>query len=191
LNAISNIPLLAKILLPILVVITLWFLTDQSATNQQELKSDLDKASDYAMKDFTMTIMNAEGHPFRVISGKEMDHYPADDSTEIISPIAQFIEAGKDTWVITSNNGSTVGKGNDILLTGHVIVTQENHPDTELRTEKLNLDTVNDTAYTDLPVSIKSPQGITHSVGLHADLKDKTINLHSRVKGHYDAPPTT
>jgi len=190
LNAISNIPFLAKVLLPILAIMTLWLLSDEESTSELKHKSEVNKASDYAMTQFTMTVMDAEGNPSRLITGDEMAHYPEDDSTEIINPIAQFLELEKKTWIVSSNKGTTTGKGDDILLTGNVIITQENNPEIELRTEKLNLDTLHNTAYTDLAVSMKSPYGATDSIGMHASLKQKTINLHSRVKGHYDAPPT-
>ncbi len=142
------------------------------------------------MSNFTMTVMDKLGQPSRIVTGQTMSHYPANDSTEIIAPIAQILEQGKKTWLITANKAYTEGKGEDILLTGNVIITQIDNTDIELRTEKLNLDTVRDNAYTDLAVSMKSPHGTTNSVGLHASLQEKTINLHSRVKGHYDAPPT-
>lgn len=142
------------------------------------------------MSNFTMTVMDKFGKPSRIITGETMSHYPVNDSTEIIAPIAQILEQGKDTWVLTANKAYTEGKGEDILLTGNVIITQKDNNDIELRTEKLHLDTLRDNAYTDLAVSMKAPHGTTNSVGLHASLQEKTINLHSRVKGHYDAPPT-
>lgn len=190
-NATSNLSFLVKILLPFLAVITIWLLSgnDDEQKKVQE-SSNLNKASDYAMTDFTMTVMSQEGTPTRVISGKEMAHYPDGDSTEVIEPSVQFIEPKKETWLISASKASTQGRGEDILLLGNVIITQQNNPDIELRTEKLNLDTLHHTAYTDLAVSMKSPAGMTNSVGLHASLKEKTINLHSRVKGHYDAPST-
>ena len=145
--------------------------------------------SDYAMTNFTMTIMDENGQPVRVIKGQKMAHYPEDDSTQIIKPIAQVIEAEKDTWLVTSERGETTGKGDNILLLDNVIITRKDNNDTELHTSKLNLDTLQNTAYTDAAVKIISPYGETNSVGLHATLDEKTINLHSRVKGHYDAPP--
>ena len=163
-------------------------MSGEDSNQQSKLDSELNKASDYAMTDFTLTIMDKSGNPSRIISGKEMAHYPEDDSTEVIYPIAEFIELGKDTWLITSNKSTTQGKGDDILLTGNVIITKKEDKEVELRTEKLNLDTKNNTAYTDLAVSMKSAYGLTDSVGLHASLEDKMINLHSRVKGYYDAP---
>jgi len=188
LNATSNLSFLAKILLPILAVVSLWLLSGEDAEKTTSSDSELNKASDYAMTDFTMTVMDQNGNPSRIITGKEMAHYPEDDSTEITFPSAEFIEQGKNTWIITSNKSTTQGKGDDILLIGNVIITQKENPDTELRTEKLNLDTLNNTAYTDLAVSMKSAYGNTESIGLHAALEDKMINLHSRVKGQYDAP---
>lgn len=188
-NAISNIPRLAKILLPLLAIVSLWLGFNHSSTPELSQENEVIKTSDYAMTDFTLTVMDLEGNPSRIITGSEMAHYPKDDSTEIINPVAQFLEQEKDTWIVSSNKATTVDKGQDIVLTGNVIATQADNPDIELRTELLNLDTVHNTAYTNLPVTMKSPHGETDSVGLHASLDQQTINLHSRVKGHYDAPP--
>lgn len=189
-NATSNRPFLVKLLLPLLAMITLWLLFSEDTVKKVSQQQTISRTSDYAMTNFTMTVMNKLGKPSRIISGKEMQHYPADDSTEIDAAVAEVIEEGKATWLISANKAYTQGKGEDILLTGNVIITQKENREIELRTEKLNLDTLQNTAYTDLAVSMKSAHGKTNSVGLHASLQQKTINLHSRVKGHYDAPPT-
>ncbi len=148
------------------------------------------RISDYGMTNFTMTVMDKDGKPARVINGEKMSHYPDDDSTEIIFPTTRFVKQDENAWLISSDHGRTEGKGNEILLTGHVEITQENNNDLVLDTDKLTIDTVQNTAFTDSAVTMKSPYGETNSVGLHADLQDKTINLHSRVKGQYDAPST-
>ena len=189
-NVTSNLPFLAKLLLPILAIVTIWLLSGENDKDKAQQLSEIDRASDYAMTNFTLTIMNQSGKPARVITGDEMAHYPDDDSTEVINPIAHFIGQDKDTWIISSNKGETVGKGEEIFLSGNVIITRENNNEIELHSEELLLDTVNNTAYTDVAVTITSPYGETNSVGLHATLDDKTINLHSKVKGQYDAPPT-
>ena len=174
-----------------MAVLTLWLLLKNNSSPEDTTASNqVIKTSDYAMTDFTLTVMDLNGHPSRIITGSEIDHYPKDDSTVILNPVAQFIQLGQDTWQVSANKGNTVGKGDNILLTGNVIVTQPGNPEIELQTEALNLDTLHNTAYTDLAVTMKSPYGITKSVGLHAALDQKTVNLHSRVKGQYDAPPT-
>jgi len=147
-----------------------------------------DRTSDYAMSNFTMTIMDENGQPSRVIKGKEMSHFPEDDSTHIINPTAEFINQQQDTWIVTAKRGKTDGKGDVILLTDDVIISRKDDDQTKMHTSVLTLNTDKSTAYTDAPVKMISAYGETNSIGLHATLEDKTINLHSRVKGHYDAP---
>lgn len=186
-NAISNLSAAAKFYLALFALATLWLIFN-SGSDDEENQPEVHRSSDYAMSDFTLTVMDDTGLPSRVIQGTEMAHYPEDDSTEIIDPIARFLEPGKETWMVIANKGSTQGKGENILLSGNVVITRENNNEIELLTEELNLDTVYNTAYTDLPVSIKSAHGYTDSVGLHAAMEDKAINLHSQVRGQYDAP---
>lgn len=185
-----------------MIVIILWLSFSEDKTEQIDsgLSSAVNPASDYGMTNFTMTVMDENGQPSRVIKGSGMSHYPKGDITTIINPNVEFIEAGEETWVITSEYSETLPhkkkrkrrkyKGDEILLTGNVIITQKDNDDFKLSTEKLIINTKNNTAYTDAAVKIASPNGATNSVGLHATLKDETINLHSKVKGQYDAPPT-
>ncbi|PHS33018.1 MAG: LPS export ABC transporter periplasmic protein LptC [Methylophaga sp.] len=189
-NAISNIPFIAKILLALLAIISIWLLSGEENKNGSVQENKQTRTSDYSMTNFTLTVMDESGSPSRVITGDKMAHYPDDDSTEILFPVAHIIDQEKDNWLISSNKGQTQGKGDEIKLTGNVIITRQDNNEIELHTEELILDTLHNTAYTDLAVSIKSPYGNTNSVGLHAALEDKMINLHSRVKGHYNAPPS-
>lgn len=186
-NAISNLPLAAKLGIIAIALISLWLLFSDDKVEPQ-IQNQTSRTSDYAMTDFTMTVMDIDGTPARVIRGEEMAHYPDNDSTEIIKPITEFIEPGQDTWLIESELGHTQDDSDTILLTGNVIITNKNNPSFQMLTEKLTLDTTQNTAYTDEYVTILSPQGDTESVGLHAALDDETINLHSKVKGQYDAP---
>ena len=175
--------------MPILAIISIWLLSGEDNKNNPSQDEQV-RTSDYSMTEFTLTIMDDSGTPSRVITGDKMSHYPDDDSTEILFPVAHVIDQQKDTWIMSSNKGRTQGEGEEIVLTGNVIITRQDNNEIELRTEKLILDTLHNTAYTDLAVNIKSPYGNTNSVGLHAALEDKMINLHSRVKGFYNAPPS-
>ena len=187
-NAISNIPFIAKILLPLLAIISIWLLSGEDSKKDSPQNDEQVRTSDYSMTEFTLTVMDDSGSPSRVIAGDKMSHYPDDDSTVILFPVARVIDQEEDDWILSSNKGKTQGKGDEIILTGNVIITRQDNNEIELRTEKFILDTLHNTAYTDLAVSMKSPYGNTDSVGLHAALEDKMINLHSRVKGQYNAP---
>jgi len=174
------------VILAILTVLLLF--RDKDKTESDDLANDFNQTSDYSMQDFTMTIMDETGRPSRIISGKDMAHYPEGDSSVIHYLEAHIMKQGEETWLITSDQGDTAGKGEDILLTGNVIINKSNDDGTVLNTEKLHLDSKNNTAYTDVAARFKSPTGVTDTVGFHAVLADETINLHSRVKGKYDAP---
>ena len=190
-NAISKLTSLQQGLLALSLAFILWLLFSGSepTTSTANEQQNYTQASDYTISQFTITIMDENGQPSRIIKGHEMTHFPEDDSTHITSPIAEFVNQQKDTWIVTSEQGKTHGKGHVILLTDNVVISRKDDDKTELQTSTLTLDTNKSTAYTDAAVKMISPYGETNSIGLHATLEDKTINLHSRVKGHYDAPP--
>ena len=190
-NAISKLTSLQQGLLALSLAFILWLLFSGSepTTSTANEQQNYTQASDYTISQFTITIMDENGQPSRIIKGQEMTHFPEDDSTHITSPIAEFVNQQKDTWIVTSEQGKTHGKGHVILLTDNVVISRKDDDKTELLTSTLTLDTNKSTAYTDAAVKMISPYGETNSIGLHATLEDKTINLHSRVKGHYDAPP--
>ena len=190
-NAISKLTSLQQGLLALSLAFILWLLFSGSepTTSTANEQQNYTQASDYTISQFTITIMDENGQPSRIIKGQEMTHFPEDDSTHITSPIAEFVNQQKDTWIVKSEQGKTHGKGHVILLTDNVVISRKDDDKTELQTSTLTLDTNKSTAYTDAVVKMISPYGETNSIGLHATLEDKTINLHSRVKGHYDAPP--
>jgi lipopolysaccharide export system protein LptC len=191
LNVISNLATPIKVLLLIIIFAVVWLFTNkQEQSVDTDNVSTIDRSIDYAMTNFKMTVMDESGRPARVIEGAELSHYPDDDSTHINDAVAYFLAPDKDTWLVKSNHAFTQGKGENIDLNGNVVITRQSNNEIELLSEQLTLDTVNNTAYTDQPVTIRSPYGDTESVGLHAVLQDETINLHSRVRGQYDAPTT-
>lgn len=187
-NAIFNLSWPLRLILIAATVLTLWLLFDNDPRPQQSGDELVERSSDYAMTDFKMTVMDTNGQPQRIIEGSEASHYPDGDRTEIINPDALHIAVDNDDWIMQADRADTSGKAEHIVLTGNVIITNKDQPDIQLLTELLNIDTVNNTAYTDRPVIMRSPNGDTHSVGFHAALQEETINLHSRVRGQYDAP---
>ncbi len=186
LRIIFNLFAAAKVYLVLLVLAILWLMMTNNADNEKISRNASYRSSDNSMGDFTMILIYDDGRPFLTVQGKEMLHYFEDDIIEIIDPIARFIEPEQEAWVVTSNKGTTLGKGEIILLIGNVVITQENNDKIKLLTEKISLDTVNNTAYTDLAITINSPYGEMHSVGFNAAIKERTINLHSQIRGiHY------
>lgn len=188
-NAIFNLSWPLRLVLLVATLLTLWLLFANQRPPQKAQGDELvERSSDYSMTDFTMTVMDMNGQPQRIIQGSEASHYPEGDRTEIIDPDVLHIAIDDDDWILQADRADTSGKAEHIVLTGNVIITNKDQPEIQLLTELLHLDTVHNTAYTDRPVIMRSPNGDTHSVGFHAALQEETINLHSRVRGQYDAP---
>ncbi|WP_292746960.1 LPS export ABC transporter periplasmic protein LptC, partial [Methylophaga sp. UBA3191] len=137
-NAIFNIPIYIKIALLLVAGISLWMLLSKPEAPKTERA--VHYSIDFGMTDFKMTVMDINGKPSRVITGETLYHYPENDRTEIFSPNTLFIAPENNDWIIESDHAETQGEGENILLTGNVIITNKDQPEIQLLTEVLNLD---------------------------------------------------
>ena len=174
-----------------LAVVSLWLLLDKNVeTASPPRLFSVDKASDYTMTHFNLTIMDETGQLDRIVYGKKLVHYLSDDSTHIVDQVTEFFEEGETIWTVSSDKGDTIaGNAETILLSGHVVVTDQRGDGVQLFSDTLHLNTHSHTAYTDTAVTIKTAnRGETYGVGMDATLKDKIINLHTEVAGQYASP---
>ncbi|HAQ50524.1 MAG TPA: LPS export ABC transporter periplasmic protein LptC [Gammaproteobacteria bacterium] len=174
----------------VLVLLTLFWLNWPHLSYANPVSEQQLTDSDYSITDFTMILMDKLGQPQQIISGHQIIYYLEHDITHISLPIAEFISPDQQNWIITAEKGQTDNQGTRILLEQNVVIRNKDNSGTTLYTTSLILDTEKKIAYTDAPVTQVSPYGETHATGLHATLIDRTINLHSKVKGKYDAPST-
>ncbi|MBY6033545.1 LPS export ABC transporter periplasmic protein LptC [Marinobacter daepoensis] len=103
-------------------------------------------------------------------------------------PEAQLFSEGDPTpWLIESNTGKLEQSSEQLELTGNVrLIRQAGNAPSTLETEVLTLDNSNGTVYTDQPVTITEPFGVTHSTGMKAWINERILELNSRVEGHYE-----
>ncbi len=171
------------------VGLTFWLLVAGDKDNARMPLSKVIKTSDYAMTNFKLTVMDSSGQPARIVYGDRLIHYPSDDSTHVIAQMTELLSKDKTVWVISSDIGDTKGTGEDIVLTGSVAIVGKPDQGLALYTDKLYLNTVLNTAYTDKAVAIKTPDdGQTNGVGMDAKLQDRIFNLHSEVIGYHESP---
>lgn len=167
-------------------MITLSLITTDNP-NKNGTSSEAYHGGDYNMRDFTLIVMHYNGRPFRIIQGTNMFHFSENNSTKIINPITRLIQSEQNIWITTSNKGTMQGTGENITLNSNVIITQKNNDKIRLTTEKINIDTINDIIHTNHPITITSPYWEIKSMGLHAVIGEKKINLTSQVKSRYYA----
>jgi LPS export ABC transporter protein LptC len=143
----------------------------------------------YFFEDFTMRVMNKEGHRAYVLTGKNLFGYRDDDvDAHIEAPQLAIDAVAQPDWDVTANTGSITEGGDLVLLRGNVVLQQAGAPaerPMRVETEALDLHTIERIASTDAAVDITSPQWHVRSVGMHARFEEGLIDLLASVHARY------
>jgi lipopolysaccharide export system protein LptC len=149
---------------------------------------------DLFLQDFKAITFDAQGKPRETLSASRAEHFPDDESAELATPKLSLSEPGRPTLTITADRGRIDGDRNHGDFTGHVRVDREADPaakdprsggPVQLATEALRVDTKQQRAQTDQPVTIEDLRGIIRGQGLEFDNKARTVRIKSRVSGTF------
>ena len=146
---------------------------------------------DYYLVNFTLTTMDDNGNPKHQLSADNMYHYPDDDTASLENPRLVVYQNDIDSWEIRADSGLVSEEGNSVFLQGDVFVNRLNsQPDhgLEIITRDLTIKPEEETASTEQAIIIKDHYGVTEGVGMHANLKERRLQLMSQVKGNYQPP---
>ena len=112
-----------------------------------------------------------------------VEHLPPNDVTQLSFPrLVYFSDSSR--WHAQAHKGLLVLGGEQVSLETDVLMS-EYERSLEIKTEFLILRPADQLAMTGAAVKIKSPEGQTSGVGMHAKLDDGYIKLLSQVKGSY------
>ena len=150
---------------------------------------------DLFLQDFRAVTFDAQGQPREALAAVRADHFPDDDSAELVSPRLSLSETGRPTMTITADRGRIESGRDQGDFIGNVQVTRAatdrpanngtpSGPVT-LTTESLHVLTKEQRVQTDKPVTIEEPRGIIRGRGLEFDNKAKTVRLKSEVSGTF------
>jgi LPS export ABC transporter protein LptC len=119
------------------------------------------------------------------LEGLDMDYHPGSQERiagETASP------AANEQWHLKSDRGQVRADGDDVQLTGNVVVTGQapgsGDPIT-LATETMRINTPTEFIETDAPVRLQWSGHRIDAVGMRADLKAGTLRLESKVHGAF------
>jgi lipopolysaccharide export system protein LptC len=150
---------------------------------------------DLFLVNFRATNFDENGNPKEALAAKRGDHFPDDESAELLAPMFKITQAGKPAFTVTADRGKITGDRENAYFTGHVEAHREAESASSagpgktpagpvtLTTDYLHVNPKTERADTDRPVTIKEPRGIIESIGLTLDNKSKTLKLKSRVTG--------
>lgn len=150
---------------------------------------------DLFLQDFKAITFDAQGNPRETLSATRAEHFPDDESAELIAPKLGLTETGRPTMTITADRGRIDGDRNQGDFKGNVRVERDADPadarpgrpagPVKLTTDALHVTTKEQRVQTDQPVTIEDPRGIIHGRGLEFDNKAKTLRIKARVSGTF------
>ena len=117
----------------------------------------------------------------------EMDYHPgAQPAVPGEAPASARLS--QETWHLKSDHGRVRADGDDVQLTGNVVVTGTTPTDSEpitLRTDSMRINTPTEFIETADPVTIHWSGHELTAIGMKADLKAGTLRLESDVHGEF------
>ena len=167
-----------------------WLFRSTSEPPAIFLPPELPHEPDYYLKNFVATTMDVDGKPRRRLAADSMVHFPDDDSATLDHPrLVLFTEHGR-SWEITSTSGRVNAGGESIDLHGEVRISAVGGEPEGDRVEMLTSEMVvwpeRQYAETESAVNIKFIGGVVDAVGMHADFKQRRLELLAEVRGRYE-----
>jgi LPS export ABC transporter protein LptC len=116
-----------------------------------------------------------------------MDYYPAAQATVAgEQPVSEA--ASQETWHLKSDHGQVRSNGDDVQLSGNVVVTGQapgSGAPLTLTTSTMRINTPTEFIETDAPVTVRWSGHQLEARGMQADLKAGTLRLESDVHGEF------
>lgn len=173
----------AAVLVVFAVASTLWLagLGDQDG----ESKRFEGHAPDLTMEEFEVTTMGEDGRRLRRLSAATMAYFTDTETTELRRPHLVIYQEPEEPWHVASERGWISADNDVLMLLGKVDIWRDG-PDGKreihIETHDLRVLPREEYAQTDLPVSISTPESLTHGTGMRAYLGESRVQLLSKVK---------
>ena len=178
---------------PIIVLSVLAFITFWIDHTVKLKAAKIDGASrhdiDYFLENFVTTRTDSKGNVKHILAAVQMQHYPDDDSTELVRPrFTQYGESRPYTQ-IEGQKGFVSANGKVVEFKGNVVITRQAYAgrgEMRVLTDYIKILPDEEKASTENQVTII--QGGTKVVaqGMTYDKSTEDLTLNSRVKGHFE-----
>jgi lipopolysaccharide export system protein LptC len=107
-----------------LALLTLW-LDHQVRVESGPHASSRRHDPDYLVDNFTTTTYNPQGKAETVLSAAEMQHYPDDDSTDLVAPRVMQSKPDQPRFTVQADRGKISREGDEIFLYDNVVLVRE------------------------------------------------------------------
>lgn len=181
--------LLLLILLAVLAAAAAWWWSrDEEAAGRPPLDAAAEQP-DYAMAGFLLTAMDADGRPGHTLTADTLYHYAEREASVLTRPQLVFYEEDRAIWDVSAEHGLASDTERSVFLSGDVQVRYTGATPArsfDLYTGELHVWPDDRRARTEDAVRIVQESGVTHSVGMSAELDLRRLYLASQVRGRYE-----
>ncbi|OGT21144.1 MAG: LPS export ABC transporter periplasmic protein LptC [Gammaproteobacteria bacterium RBG_16_57_12] len=141
---------------------------------------------DYYMKDFTLTVMNAQGMKDNKLRSEYMVHYPDTDLTELRRPNLVLYQGQLEQWLVEAEQGRLTAGGKMLNLQGDVSMRrllQLGQMPMQVLTQDLVIDLAQEHVHSGQPVRMTRGRYQTiDAAGLEYFLKEDHLVLSGQVR---------
>ena len=174
----------APLLASFAAVATFWILLNVDNDAYYERKDNF-RAPDYSFEDMNRRTSGELGGLKNVLDAELVEHFPKDDSMELLRPYLKIYNSSDEPWHIRSETG-WVSSGNEvILLHGEVEIWKlgkNRERILQALTTELRILPDQEYAETDNTAIIIGPSSVTHALGFRANFSLNHLELIERVR---------
>jgi lipopolysaccharide export system protein LptC len=184
-------------LLPLLGILGATYWLDQQVQTETDKPDSVKRHEpDGVMENFSAVTFSEQGIPRSVMTGKQLVHYPDDDSTTVEEPDITSLHtehpsSNHPAVHSTARHGIITSKGDEVFLEHGVKVLREadaKQGELVIHTEYLHIIPGKDLIKTDRAVKLMSDHDTVYAVGLEMDNQARTLKLLSQVKAEHAVP---
>ncbi len=187
-RAISSVRRYAAAFVLLVLAGTSAWLADKLDSGEPRARRATRHEPDSYMEGVTRTAMDEHGQVETRLYAERMYHYPDDDSTRLARPRIEILEDGPP-WYAAAETGVVDAKGEVVLLRGQVRIWRDAAAGgraLEVMTTRMRVLPETRYAETDDPVTLVTPESVTHAVGMRGDLRFNRLELLKDVRTRYE-----
>ena len=175
----------------VLGVLSLW-LVNELEIDEKKIRVDAPDEPDYYIQTMARTTHGATGEVRNILRASFVEHFPADDSTELASPHLEIYNGAVEPWHVVAERGWISSGSEVVLLHGDVEIWrlgERGQRVYQVLTTELRVLPKEQYAETDDPAIIVGPAGVTHTIGMRANFAHDKLELNKRVRSRHEIKP--
>ncbi len=173
------------LLLLALLAATLVFYLSSNQKSTQAPTDNQQAKNKYYLQAFVTRNYGPAGELQRIFQGETLRQSAHSHETTVDAPRIQLITDNSPTWIITANKAWLDAGQENAKLKDNVIAAGQIPPKSRLETSELNINLLEELAFTTANVLITQDSHSIRGVGLQANLPKGTLKIMAKVQSVY------